>query len=142
MQYITKSQQETIDLGKKIAAQFQGGDIILLEGDLGAGKTTITKGIAEYFGIKDTITSPTFTLMNIYPLITKTSELRTLVHIDTYRLEDEDDLIEIGIEDYLGDSNTICLIEWPEKIEKLIQNKKVIKIKIEHLDNNRKIVID
>ncbi len=141
MQYITKSQQETIDLGKTIAAQFQGGDIILLEGDLGAGKTTITKGIAEYFGIEDTITSPTFTLMNIYEVESKKYKVKSLIHIDTYRLEDENDLIEIGVEDYLGDPNTICLIEWPDKIEKLIQNKKVIKIKIEHDSENRKITI-
>lgn len=142
MQYITKSQKETTELGKKIAAQFKGGDIVLLEGDLGAGKTTLTKGIAEYFRIKDTITSPTFTLMNTYPISTNNSELKTLIHIDTYRLEDENDLIEIGVEDYLDDPNTICLIEWPEKIERLIKDKKVIKIKIEHLDNNRKIMID
>lgn len=139
MQHITKSQQETIELGKKIAAQFKGGDIILLEGDLGAGKTTITKGIAEYFGIKDTITSPTFTLMNIYEV--KNHLIKNLVHIDTYRLEDEDDLIEIGVEDYLGDPNTICLIEWPEKIERLFQGKNIIKIKIEHDGENRKITI-
>lgn len=142
MQYITKSQQETIELGKKIAEQFKGGDIILLEGDLGAGKTTMTKGIAEYFGIEDTITSPTFTLMNIYEVKSQKSKAKSLVHIDTYRLEDENDLIEIGVEDYLGDPNTICLIEWPEKIEKLIQNKKMIKIKIEHLANDRKITIN
>ena len=65
-----------------------------------------------------------------------------MVHIDTYRLEDENDLLEIGIEDYLGDTNTICLIEWPEKIEKLIKDKKVTKIKIEHLADGRKINID
>lgn len=141
MQYITKSQQETIDLGKKIAEQFKGGDIVLLEGDLGAGKTTLTKGIAKFFGITDTIISPTFTLMNSYPIKTNNSELKTLIHIDTYRLENENDLIEIGVEDYLGDPNTICLIEWPEKLNKLIKNKKVIKIKIEHLENGRIITI-
>lgn len=148
MIHLTKSQSETINLGKKIASQFKGGEIILLEGDLGAGKTTFTKGIAKYFDIKDTITSPTFTLMNIYEiknqksiLLSNKQKIKNLVHIDTYRLENEDDLIEIGAEDYLGDPNTICLIEWPEKIKKLIQNKKTIKIKIEHLAANRKITI-
>jgi len=142
MIYTTKSQQETIDLGKTIAEQFQGGDIILLEGDLGAGKTTITKGIAEFFGIEDTITSPTFTLMNIYEVKSQKSKVKNLIHIDTYRLEDENDLIEIGVEDYLGDPNTVCIIEWPEKIINLIKNKQTTKIKIEHLDNNRKIVLN
>lgn len=137
---ITKSKQETIDLGKKFAAKLQGGDIVLLGGNLGAGKTTLVKGIAQYFGIKKTITSPTFTLMNVYPLRTKNSELRTLVHIDTYRLEDEKDLLEIGVEDYLSAPETVCLIEWPEKIKTLLKNKKVTSIKITHKSSNERII--
>lgn len=139
---ISKSKQETINLGKKIAASLRGGDIVLLEGNLGAGKTTLTKGIAQYFGIKKNITSPTFSLMNVYYIKTlKNKNIKTLVHIDTYRLEDEKDLIEIGVEDYLGCPDTVCIIEWPEKIIKLLQGKKVIKIKIEHSDKKRKITI-
>ncbi|MFZ2189216.1 MAG: tRNA (adenosine(37)-N6)-threonylcarbamoyltransferase complex ATPase subunit type 1 TsaE [Candidatus Magasanikiibacteriota bacterium] len=142
MLYKTKSQQETINLGKSIASKFKPGDIILLEGNLGAGKTTLTKGIAEYFGIKKNITSPTFSLMNVHEIQRfKDSKIQRLVHVDTYRLEDEKDLIEIGIEDYLGNPDTICLIEWPEKISKLLSSKKVIRIKIEHLDKGRKILI-
>jgi len=156
---ITKSKQETINLGKKIAASFKGGDIVLLEGNLGAGKTTLTKGIARYFGVKKNITSPTFSLMNVYevkgqksalkgirPLAdvkSKNPKIQNLVHVDTYRLENENDLIEIGIEDYLGALDTICLVEWPEKIKKLLKNKKVTSIKITHeKDNERKIMIE
>ena len=141
MEFITKSEKEMIELGEKLAASFKPGDIILLEGNLGAGKTTISKGVAKYFGVKKNITSPTFTLMNVYELRTKNSELRTLVHIDTYRLEDEQKLIEIGVEDYLGALDTVCLIEWPEKLNKLLKNKTIKKITIEHLDNGRKITI-
>lgn len=140
---ITKNQKETINLGKKIATTFQGGDVILLEGDLGAGKTTLTKGIAEYFGIKKNITSPTFSLMNVYEVKSlKVSKVKSLVHIDTYRLENEEKLIEIGAEDYVGAPDTVCIIEWPEKLKKLLKNRKLVKIKIEHLDKGRKIMIN
>ena len=140
MQYTTKSEKELIKLGKKLAKDFKAGDIVLLKGNLGAGKTTITKGMAKYFNIKQNITSPTFSLMNIYEV--KNPEIKSLIHIDTYRLKDENDLIEIGVEDYLGTPNTICIIEWPEKIKSLLKNKQVIKIKIEHLDEGRKIMIN
>ena len=132
MEYKTSSEQELIDLGKQIAESLKPGDIVLLYGELGAGKTTMTKGIAEFFGIKD-IVSPTFTLMQTYLD-------QNFVHIDTYRLEDEEQLIEIGAEDYLGEPNTICVVEWPEKIEVLLQNKKTVKIKIEHDGGGRKII--
>ncbi len=139
---ISKSKQETIDFGKKIAASFKGGDVVLLQGELGAGKTTLTKGIAQYFSIKKNITSPTFTLMNVYEVESKKYKIKRVIHIDTYRLEKEHDLIDIGVEDYLGQPNTVCLIEWPEKIKNLLRGKKVIKIRIEHVgDNERNIII-
>ena len=141
MKYFTKSEQELIDLGKQIAKDFKGGDIVLLYGDLGAGKTTMTKGIASHFGIDDVV-SPTFTLLQTYEVKSKNSELRTLVHIDTYRLENEEDLVEIGVEDYLGEKNTICVIEWPEKIEGLLKDKQTIKIKIEHDGDGRIVKIE
>jgi len=142
MEYFTHSEKELIALGKKLAAKFKPGNVVLLSGNLGAGKTTLTKGVAQYFGIKKAITSPTFSLMNIYPLRTKNSELRTLVHIDTYRLENEEKLIEIGVEDYLGALDTVCLIEWPEKLNKILRDKKIIKIEIEHDVDGRKIKIE
>ena len=138
-------------IGKKIAGQLSGGDILCLYGDLGAGKTTLVKGIAAGLGIKKTITSPTFTLMNVYPvkLLAKTSTPLArgfngakLVHIDTYRLKDEQELVEIGAEDYLGAPDSICVIEWPEKIKKLLKNKKIVKVTMEHNGKTeRKITI-
>jgi len=141
MEYTIKNEKEMINFGKEFAQTLSGGDVVLLEGDLGAGKTTLTKGIAEYFGVKQEITSPTFTLMNVYPISNFKFQISNLVHVDTYRLENEDDLIEIGIEDYLGAPDTICLIEWPEKLKTLLRGKKIIKIKIEHNDDGRKIEI-
>lgn len=138
---ITISQQQTITLGKKIAASFKGGDVVLLEGELGAGKTTLMKGIAKFFGVKKNITSPTFTLMNIYGIRnTKNTKLRNLIHIDTYRLKDEEDLLEIGAEDYLGAADAVCVIEWPEKISTLLKNKKTISITIEHKSKNKRMI--
>jgi len=131
MKYITKSTEETLKLGKTIAADLNGGDIVLLQGELGAGKTVLAKGIAQGLGITETITSPTFTLMNVY-------NDGKLVHIDTYRLENEEQLVEIGVEDYLGNPNSICLIEWPEKLTTLLKNKKTMAITIEHLAENKR----
>ena len=161
MQYQTYSQQQTITLGKKIATSFRGGDIVLLEGELGAGKTTLVKGIVKHFGIKNNITSPTFTLMNIYQVksrkvqkslksktlsmssLRKQGSITQMVHIDTYRLKNEKDLIEIGVEDYLGAPETVCLIEWPEKLRGLLKGRRVKKIRIEYQEKNvRKIVVN
>ncbi len=142
MQYKTSSEKQMIDLGKEIASKLKGGDIVLLYGDLGAGKTTLTKGIASYFGIEEVV-SPTFTLMQEYQVNKSAStQVSKFAHIDTYRLENEEDLVEIGAEDYLGDEDTICIVEWPEKIATLLEGKKVIKITIEHCEKNeRKIKI-
>ena len=138
-----------IKLGKNIASKFKGGDIILLYGDLGAGKTTLTKGIASYFGIKDVV-SPTFTLMQEYqvnPPVRRAGKLASmqvskLIHIDTYRLEHEEDLVEIGVEDYLGHENTICIVEWPEKIEGLLKKHTIKKVIINHTaEGDREIEI-
>ena len=133
----TSSAEQTIKIGQKLAFNLTGGDILLLHGDLGAGKTTLVKGLAIGLKIKEGITSPTFTLMNVY----NTKKFK-LVHIDTYRLKNADELLEIGVEDYLGDKNTVCVIEWPEKIASLLKNKKIISVDITHIDENkRKITI-
>ncbi|MEK7131881.1 MAG: tRNA (adenosine(37)-N6)-threonylcarbamoyltransferase complex ATPase subunit type 1 TsaE [Patescibacteria group bacterium] len=135
MSAITNSQPETELVGKKLADKLKGGDILLLSGDLGAGKTSLIKGIAVGLGIKQKITSPTFTLMNVYEIGNKKLEIKKLIHIDTYRLKDEKELLEIGVEDYLGRPDTICAIEWPEKISGLLKNRKTIKINLEHTQN-------
>ena len=137
MKYNPKSEAETIEIGKEIATGLKPGDIVCLYGDLGAGKTTLVKGLALGLGVKDTITSPTFTLMNIYR-----GQTTQLIHIDTYRLKEEQELVDIGVEDYLGVPDTICVIEWPEKIAGLLKNKKTLDITIQHTkDNTRDITV-
>ncbi len=140
MQIITKSQDETYKFGKDLASHFRGGDILLLIGELGAGKTTLMKGLAAGFGVENEVTSPTFTLMNHYK--TQQTIIKNLVHIDTYRLKDEYELKDIGVEDYLCEPDSLCVIEWPEKIVGLLKNKKTFNITIEHLgENKRKITM-
>lgn len=139
MNTITNSIEETEKFGIELSTKLKGGDIVLLSGNLGAGKTALVKGVAKGFGIKNTITSPTFTLMNVYPVSQKSTTINQLIHIDTYRLKDEQELLEIGAEDYLGKPNTVCLIEWPDKIENLLQKystKNFISIEIKQLENS------
>lgn len=122
--YISHSAQETKQIGKELARTLSGGDIVILKGQLGAGKTAFSKGIAEGLNIKKEVTSPTFTLMSVYT-VENHETIKELIHVDTYRLETYEELLEIGIEDYLGKPDTVTIIEWPEKVDKLLENKKM-----------------
>ncbi|MBP9694884.1 MAG: tRNA (adenosine(37)-N6)-threonylcarbamoyltransferase complex ATPase subunit type 1 TsaE [Candidatus Magasanikbacteria bacterium] len=143
MEFNTQTEIETKQIGKDLATKLNGSEIITLEGDLGAGKTTFVKGLAEGLGIKKEITSPTFTLMNVYELTASSPKLKALVHIDTYRLKNEQELLNIGVEDYLGSRETITVIEWPEKVSGLLKDKKIIEIKIKHItETKRKLEVN
>lgn len=109
---------KTQTFGLSLAQRLTGGAILALHGDLGTGKTTLTQGIAKGLKIEQPITSPTFTIANTYPI--KHKAATQLVHIDTYRLNTAEDLLDIGITDLLSDSNSIVIIEWPEKIQHLL----------------------
>lgn len=134
-----KSTKDTENYGQKLAGKLKGGDVLCLYGELGAGKTTLVKGLARGLGIKEKITSPTFTLMNVYEVHSQKPIVHSLIHIDTYRLKDEKELIEIGAEDYIGAENAITVIEWPEKLNRLLRNKKIISVKLEHCKNGRRV---
>ncbi len=142
-EYLSKNELNTKAVAAELMTALAGGDIICLYGELGAGKTTFTKGLAEALGIKEEITSPTFTLMNVYQVLSPQSSVLSLIHIDTYRLENEKELLAIGVDDYLGQTGTVTVVEWPEKIEGLLEGKKVIRIWFEHLeDGGRKIRVE
>lgn len=141
MEFVPSSSEETKHIGKEIASSLQGGDILVLYGEMGAGKTTLTKGIAEGLGISKDVTSPTFGLMHVYDVNNGNRTIKQLVHIDTYRLKDEHELVAIGVEEYLGAADTLCIIEWPEKIETLLVDKKVKKIFLEHTDDGKRKII-
>lgn len=125
MKIITKNQKATQDLAKKLLTKLSGGEVLALEGDLGAGKTTFTQGLAKALGIKDKVTSPTFVLLKIYQA--KHPRIKQLVHIDAYRLNNATDLEAVGWQDYLN-RDTLVVIEWADKVrEALPRNTKWIK---------------
>ena len=142
MKYNTTYEEQTKSVGRQLATMVSAGAIITLSGDLGAGKTTFTKGFAEGLGVTEAITSPTFSLMNVYPTDTQT-HITQFVHIDTYRLEEEEDLLAIGVEDSLGAPGTIVIIEWPEKIPNLLSTREVISVSImQNSPTDRTILIE
>ena len=117
------SSEETMDIASKLADKLKTGDIIVLSGELGAGKTKFTEGFLKHFGLDNEISSPTFTIVNEY----KKDDLK-IYHFDVYRLEDIDEFYAIGGEEYF--SSGICIIEWGELIENALP-KDYIKISFE-----------
>lgn len=111
MQIRTHSPEETEAIGRKIAAKLLPGDIIAYYGDLGAGKTAFTRGLAAGLGVTEQVTSPTYTIVNEY-----LSGRMPLFHFDMYRLDSADDLFDIGWEDYLARGG-VCAVEWSEQVE-------------------------
>lgn len=111
----SESEQETILLGEQIAAQFQLGDVITLEGDLGAGKTEFVKGVCRYFDVTDMVTSPTFSIINQYDGTMAGGDPVKIYHVDLYRIDSPSELAEVGFDDMVFTPNAIKLIEWPEK---------------------------
>ena len=114
------SVEETWELAKKLAGELKPGDVVCLEGDLGAGKTTFTQGLAAALRVKGRVTSPTFCLVQEHRAADEaTGAVRLLVHMDLYRLHGEDDVLAIGWEDYLS-AGAILVVEWPERAGSLI----------------------
>ncbi len=113
MEFIVTTVEETNKIGELVGALVNSGDIICLIGDLGTGKTHLTKGIAKGLDIKDHITSPTFTIVNEY-----TGRLK-LYHFDVYRVNDPDEIAAIGFDEYIF-SDAVSIIEWANYIEELI----------------------
>jgi len=115
--FITTSSVQTKKLGEMLAKELHGGDIICLSGDLGSGKTTFTQGILKGLGVKGPFTSPTFNIIKTYK-----TKLKNIYHIDAYRISYKD-LLELGWKDFAGKSNSIVIIEWAERVKKIIPAK-------------------
>ena len=115
------SVEETWGFAKKLAAELKPGDVVCLEGDLGAGKTTFTQGLAAALGVPGRVNSPTFCIVQEHraPSTRHQAPGTFLVHMDLYRLHGEDDVIAIGWEDYLAEG-AILVVEWPERAGTLI----------------------
>ena len=131
--FISKSKDETRKLGAMIAPLFKAGDVVLLEGDLGAGKTTLTGGVATALKIEDDVISPTFNIMKCYFKGTL-----PLYHIDAYRLENQN--IELGLDEYI-EGNGVCFIEWPQYIKPLLPEETLHISLVNVGGDNRKITL-
>lgn len=133
----TNNENETKQFAKEFASKLKKGDIIVLTGELGSGKTKFTEGVLEYFNLQDEISSPTFTIVNEY----STSTL-PIYHFDVYRLEDEDEFSAIGGEEYF--EKGICIIEWGELIKNVLPKKytQITFSKNEQDENVRELIIE
>lgn len=116
----TKSEEETIELGKKFAERLTRGDVVLFFGDLGSGKTEFIKGICRYFEVEEIVTSPTFTIMNQYNGTLDDEDL-SIYHIDLYRIKTKNELAEIGFEECIFSTDSIKLVEWAENSHDLVK---------------------
>lgn len=135
MEFITHSPEETEKIGEALAKSLQPGTILAYRGDLGAGKTAFTRGLARGLGCKETVTSPTYTIVNEY-----LGGRLPLFHFDMYRLASSDDLWDIGWEDYL-DREGVCAVEWSENVQDAMED--AITVTIEKLgETTRRITIE
>lgn len=132
----THSPEETERFASDFAKQIRPGTIILLCGDLGAGKTAFTRGFARGLGITEPVSSPTFTIVQEYPW----GSGKMLYHMDLYRIPDSDAALAFGIDDFLFDRNAISLIEWPERASDLYPPD-ALRIEISHTDNENTRII-
>ena len=137
MQITTHSADETQALGQRLAKRLLPGDVIAYFGDLGAGKTALTRGIAQGLGVTDLVTSPTYTIANEY----LTGRI-PLFHFDMYRLGSSDELFDIGWEDYLARGG-VCAVEWSENVEDALRDAIHITIEKDPLEpDTRRITIE
>jgi len=143
MKYKIKSEKEMQNIAKEFAKILCGGELILLYGNLGVGKTFFVRELAKAYGVKENVKSPTFNIMKCYKTV-KEEKVKKICHIDAYRINSLNDLLDIGVEDYM-DSDSIVIIEWAERVKGIDKlSKKNIKIKIDYgkKDNERDIEIN
>ena len=134
-EYISNSVADTVSFAESLAAEFVGGEVLLLHGELGAGKTHFVKGLAKGLGIDEVITSPTFALHNSY------QGRLTLNHFDFYRIEDSEEVAILGLDEFFYDKHAVAAIEWSENIKDLLP-KQCVSVSVEKIDENtRKIII-
>ncbi len=138
---ISHSSAQTQRLGMRLGDLLRGGELLLLEGQLGMGKTTFTQGLAQGMGITETVSSPTFTLLKEYPGQPRSTWLEdqadagiagpALYHFDLYRLDDPEEIFDLGFEDYFYNRSGVCVVEWADKAEGLWAPEKLcIRMKI------------
>lgn len=130
--FYTESEKETLELGCALAKNLHGGEIIVLEGDIGAGKTVFCKGLAHGLGITEIVTSPTYSINNIY------DGKPSFYHFDFYRITNEEEAIALGLHEHFGDPDIVCAIEWAENIDQLLNKKKLIHVVIDKCSTTKR----
>jgi len=135
MFFISNQTEATLELGKKIATLLLPGMVVSLHGDLGAGKTVLSRGIARGLGVNSPVTSPTFTVAQEYPL----SDNYYLYHLDMYRIDNENSALAFGIDEFLFVPNAITVVEWPERISGLLEpGEQLLEIQLRHLSETQR----
>ena len=113
MTHISHNEEETKHIAREFAKTLKGGEVVFLNGELGAGKTTFVRGVAEAFGFDKPVRSPTFTIVNRYQV--SEVKIKQILHVDLYRIEDPDDMIPLALEEELHAPDTVSFLEWPQK---------------------------
>jgi tRNA threonylcarbamoyladenosine biosynthesis protein TsaE len=131
LDFFSRSPEQTRRIGKRVGGALQTGDVICLQGELGAGKTTFVQGIAQGWGSLDSVSSPTFILVNVY----RGADQRQLFHMDAYRLDSTPEAEELDLDSMLADGPLV--IEWPERMAGLVPAERLW-IKFEHVDDEER----
>ncbi len=133
MEVLSKSTENTKELAGQLTPKIKSGSVIALYGDLGSGKTTFVKYLVEALGSGSKVQSPTFVLIRTYKIAGK--ELKKIHHVDLYRITDTRELHNLGLEELISEPQSVCLIEWPEIVEKILPVN-TIKIYFEYVEEN------
>ena len=141
--FISESEEQTIQMAEQFATQLQRGDVVVLDGELGAGKTEFVKGICQFFAVDDLVTSPTFSIINQYAGATPGGEPLKVYHVDLYRIESPDQLQEVGFDDMVFAHDAIKLVEWPANASDHLPDSywRVVIESNEENDDHREITI-
>ncbi len=137
LDFISHSLTQTLRIGQRLGSQLQPGDLILLLGEFGVGKTQLVKGIAQGLESQDLVTSPSFVMINEYQAGEKWQGMR-ITHADFYRIEAQTELSNIGLEE-LWNEEDVCLIEWAERAERMLPAEH-LNIHLRHLDESKRII--
>ncbi len=135
-EFISESEEMTLGLGIRLAKLLPSGSVVALAGDLGCGKTVLSRGIARGLGIAEAVTSPTFTVAQEY----RRPNGEYLYHLDMYRIADENAALAFGIDEFLFQPNAVTLVEWPEQIAGLLDDERLRTVRFRHLDENRRAI--
>ncbi|MFA4941665.1 MAG: tRNA (adenosine(37)-N6)-threonylcarbamoyltransferase complex ATPase subunit type 1 TsaE [Patescibacteria group bacterium] len=141
---VTKNEVETFNLGQKLAKKCHGGEVFVLNGDLGAGKTKLLQGLAKGLGVRGRVNSPTFNIIKVYKTGSAAVKLKNkakfFCHIDAYRLKSGKDLKVLGVEEFFNSSDTVTAIEWGERVKSVWPQGAVV-IEIRQISGNSREII-